>query len=222
MGADRPKQFIEVFGKPILAYTIEKFQKHRNIDGIAVVCVKEYIDYLKKMSKEYHFSKVKWIVPGGDTFQQSVMNGLNYIRDDVDERDMISIHYGAAPFVTEDIISDGIRVCAERGNSVSIIPCFALLGSNDGGGKSTKWIDRDNVIQLNTPQNFYMGDLLKLYQEAEERNILDKTDPHTTSLMHALGYTIYFSKGNQTNIKITTEEDIELFKGYVMLKENRV
>lgn len=221
VGENKPKQFIEILGKPILAYTIEAFQQHPEIDAIEIVCVDEYMDYVKEMIIQYAFQKVKWITKGGDTFQQSVINGIFHLEGSLQENDIVLIHYGASPFISEEIICDGIRVSREKGNATSATPCYLLMGSNDDNQKSTKWIDRDKVMQLNAPQCFQFGYVVQLYKEAMEKDLLDKVEPHTTSLMYLMGREIYFSKGNQTNIKITTKEDLDLFEGYVLMKQRK-
>lgn len=221
LGGEMPKQFIEVLGKPVLAYTIEIFQNHTEIDAIEIVCLESYRGYLKEIINKYNFSKVKWIVDGGDTFQKSVLNGITYLQEKISNEDIVIVHYGASPFVSEEIISDGIRMAEEKGNSASATPCFLLMGSNDDGVKSTKWVDREQLMQLNSPQCFKFRYVCYLYQKAIEMGILEKVEPHTTSLMYYMGETIYFSKGNQTNIKITTKEDLELFEGYVLMKQRK-
>lgn len=220
VGAGCPKQFIDIFGKPVLAYTIENFQNHKQIDAIEVVCLKEYQQYLQEIVNQNGYSKVKWITDGGVDFQQSVLNGINNLKGKLEKEDIILVHYGASPFVSEEIITDAIAVCKEKGNCTSGTPCYLLTGSNDDGEKSTTWVDRDKIMQLNSPQCFKFGYVIKIYEEAIEKDLLGKVEPHTTSLMYELGHTIYFSKGNQTNIKITTKEDVELFKAYVYYKEN--
>ena len=220
IGADKPKQFIEILGKPVLVYTIEAFQNHPEIDAIEVVCIKSHIDYLKKLVEEYNLTKVKWITPGGEDFQHSVINGVNNLKGKIDDDDIVMVHYGASPFVTDDIISDAIRVCREKGNSAPAISSMLLLGSNDGD-KSTTWIDRDEVMILNAPQCFRFSYVTQLYDEAIEKDLISKVEPHTTTLMYLMGREIYLSKGNQTNIKITTKEDLDLFEGYVMMKNKR-
>lgn len=220
VGAEKPKQFLEVFGKPVIVYTIEAFQKHTEIDAIEVVCLESYRERLEEMIHTYHLSKVKWITDGGKTFQESVSRGISNLRGKISPEDIVIVHYGASPFVSEDIISDGIRVAARKGNATSATPCFLLMGSNDDGKKSSKWVDRDKLMQLNSPQCFRFGYIEDLYRRAKEEGVLETVEPHTTSLMYYFGDTIYFSKGNQTNIKITTKEDLELFKGYVLLQES--
>ena len=218
VGANHPKQFIEIFGKPILAYTIEIYQNHSEIDNIEVVCHKEWRSYLDDMIKKYKLSKVRWITDGGDTFQKSVMNGINYLRDKISEDDYVLIQYGAAPFTSKKIVDDVIRVMKKNDSAVSTTPCYQLMGTNDDE-VSNNWVDRDKYIQIACPQGFKMSYLIDINQRADKKGLIDKTEPHTTSLMYALGDKIYQAYGDQTNIKITTEEDLELFKGYVLLQE---
>lgn len=218
VGADCPKQFIEISGKPILAYTIEIFQNNPQIDNIEVVCHKDWKKYLEDMIEKYKFTKVRWIAEGGNTFQESVMNGINYIKDKISEEDYVLIQYGAAPFTSRKIVDDVIRVTKKNGSAASTIPCYQLMGSNDGE-VSNNWIDRDKYVQIACPQGFKMSYLVDIYKRAAAQGLIEKTEPHTTSLMYALGDKIYQAYGDQTNIKITTEADLELFKGYVLLQE---
>ena len=218
VGAGIPKQFVEIFDKPVIIYTLEKFQNHKDINQILVVCVAPYIQKLKELTEQFHITKVKWIIPGGSTFQNSVIHGVNFLEDKVNNDDIVLIHYGASPFVSEEIISDSIRVCGEKGNCVSATPVFLLMGNNKGD-HSDKFVDRDRLMALNSPQAFKFHVVRDIYEEAKQQNILNTVEPHTTSLMFALGKTIYFSKGDQTNIKITTKEDLELLKGHVLLEK---
>lgn len=216
VGAGRPKQFVEILGKPILAYTINIFQKHPEVDNIEVVCHVEWMDYLKDMLQKYDLTKVKWVVHGGDTFQESVINGMNYLEDKIALDDYVLIQYGAAPFTSEKIVTDVIRVMKEKGSSVTGTPCYQLLGTNDGNGESKNWVDRDKFVQIACPYGFKYSYLLDVYKRAEEQGLLDKIEPHTTSLMYALGYKLNLAYGDQTNIKITTKEDLDIFEGYAM------
>lgn len=220
VGANKPKQFIEILGKPLIVYTIEIFQNHPEIDAIEVVCIESHINYLKKLIEEYGLDKVKWITSGGKDFQHSVMNGVNNLKGKLSENDIVLVHYGASPFTSNDIISDAIKVCKEKGNSSPAISSPLLLGSNDGD-RSINWIDRDKVIIHNTPQCFKFNYITQLFDEAIEKNLIDKIEPHTTSLMYLMNREIYLSKGNQTNIKITTKEDLELFEGYILMKNSK-
>lgn len=220
VGANRPKQFVEVLGKPILAYTIEIFQNHPEVDAVEVVCHKSWKDFLKQMIRQYDLSKVRWIADGGNTFQESVMNGMNYLKGKISTDDYVLIQYGAAPFTSEKIVADVIRVMKEKGSSVTATPCYQLLGSNDGN-ESRTWVNRDRYIQIACPYGFHYGYLLDIYKRAKEQGLIDQVEPHTTSLMYALGDRIYKAYGDQTNIKITTKEDLDIFEGYVLMKQKR-
>lgn len=217
VGADKPKQFVDVLGKPVLAYTIDIFQKHTDVDAIEVVCHAEWIDYLKEMVQKYNLTKVKWIVNGGNTFQESVINGTNYLKDKVNMDDYVLIQYGAAPFTSERIVTDVIRVMKEKGSSVTATPCYQLIGTKDGE-ESLNWVDRDKYIQIACPYGFKYGYLVDIYKRAEEKGLLDTIEPHTTTLMYALGEKLNLAYGDQTNIKITTKEDLMIFEGYVLKK----
>lgn len=221
VGADRPKQFVEILGKPVLAYTIEIFQNHPAINAIEVVCHKSWKDYLVKMVEQYHLSKVQWIADGGETFQDSVMSGVNKLKDKLNGDDYVLIQYGAAPFTSEKIVTDVIRVMKEKGSAVAVTPCYQLLGSNDADGTSKTWVDRDQYIQIACPYGFRYSYLLDVYKRAAEQGLINKIEPHTTSLMYALGDTLYQAYGDQSNIKITTREDLDLFEGYVLMRERR-
>lgn len=219
VGAEHPKQFIEIFNKPILAYTTEIYQNHPDVDAIEIVCHNDWKDYLNNMIHQYNLTKVRWVADGGATFQESVMNGINYLTDKISLDDIVMIHYGAAPFISSRIITDGIRVCKMYGMSVSCTPCFQLLGTNDKDNTSKEWVNRDKYTQLACPQSFKFSYILDIYKRAEEQWLLEKIEPHTTSLMYALGDTLYQSYGDQTNIKITTKEDLDMFNGYVLMKQ---
>lgn len=226
LGAKIPKQFIEVLGKPILAYTIEVFEKHSEIDAILVACVNPYIDYMWGMKEKYGFSKLKWVVEGGDTFQGSVLNGISYLKDKISREDIVLVHFGASPFVTGDIITDAIRVCKDKGNAISTTDYYMLSGKKrstasvtDPDNYSEEYIDRETVAVMNSPHAFKYGFIDDLYKEAIQTGVIDTVDPHTTTLMYAMGKKIYFSYGSQVNIKITRKEDLDLFEGYVLMKQ---
>ncbi len=220
VGAGRPKQFVKILDKPVLAYTVEIFQNHPEVDTIEIVCHKNWKEYLTEMIEKYHLTKVKWVADGGDTFQDSVMNGVNNLKDKIDGNDYILIQYGAAPFTSEKIVTDVIRVMKEKGSAVTATPFYQLMGSNDENATSKTWVDRDKYLQIACPYGFKFSYLLDVYKRAEQQGLIDKIEPHTTSLMYALGDTLYQAYGDQTNIKITTKEDLDMFEGYVLMKNN--
>lgn len=217
VGAGRPKQFVEILDKPVLAYTIEIFENHPEVDVIEVVCHKSWKDYLDEMVEKYGYKKVKWVADGGETFQDSVMSGVNNLKDKISGDDYVLIQYGAAPFTSERIVSDVIRVMREKDSSVTATPCYQLMGSMDGETSNT-WVDRDKYTQIACPYGFKYSYLLDVYKRAEEKGLLEVIEPHTTSLMYALGDKLNLAYGDQTNIKITTKEDLDMFEGYVLMK----
>lgn len=221
VGAKRPKQFVEILNKPVLAYTVEIYQNHSEVDTIEIVCHKNWKNYLNQMIQKYKLTKVKWITDGGNTFQDSVINGINNLKNKINGNDYVLIHYGAAPFTSEKIVTDVIRVMKEKGSSFTATPCYQLIGSNDEEGTSKTWIDRDKCVQIACPYGFKFSYLLNIYKRAAEQGLLEKIEPHTTSLMYALGETLYQAYGDQTNIKITTKEDLDLFEGYIMIKHQK-
>ena len=220
VGAGIPKQFIEVLGKPIIVYTMQIYQNHPDIDAVEVVCHASYIDYLHELVEKNNLTKVQWVTNGGETFQDSCMNGIHFLADKISKEDNILIHYAAAPFTTEEEITDAISVCKEKGNAVCGVPCFQLMGTRNQGECSKEWVDRDQYIQITCPYCFNYGFVLDLYKEAEEKNLLDKVEPHTTTLMQYMGHQLYLSKGYQSNMKITTMEDLKMFEGWVKVCNN--
>ncbi len=221
VGAGIPKQFVEVLGKPVLAYTVEKFQEHPQIDAVEIVCIHSYIPYMEEMKEKYGLTKLKWIAEGGATFQESVLNGIYYLEDKLQDDDIVLVHFAANPFVEEEIITDAIRVCKEKGNAITTTPFYVLSGLKDDETKCSTWIDRDTIAVMNAPHAFKYGYIRDLYKEAERTGAINEVEPHTTTLMWYMGQTVYFSYGSQTNLKITTKEDLDLFEGYVLMKQKR-
>lgn len=230
VGAGIPKQFIEVCGKPILAYTIEHFEKHQDVDKILVVCIEQYIENIWDIKKRYGFEKLEWVTEGGASFQESVLNGVNYLKDKIEGNDVVLFHFGASPFVTSDIIADVIKVCKENGtNAISTTDYYLLSGIKkinssvaDNGNYSEEYIDRETIAVMNTPHAFMFDFIVNLYEEALQTGVINSVEPHTTTLMYALKKKIYFAKGSQSNIKITTKEDLQLFEGYVLEKQRNL
>ena len=229
LGAGIPKQFVEILGKPILAYTIEPFDKHPDVDAILVVCVKPYLDFIWKLKEKYNFEKLKWVTEGGATFQESVMNGMNYLSDKAKRDDTVLFHFGASPFIKPDIIANVIRVCKDKGtNAISTTDYLLLSGMKkttesvlNPENYTEEYINRDTIAVMNTPHAFQYGFLVDMYKEAVETGIINTVEPHTTTLMYAMGKKIYFSKGSQDNIKITTKDDLEMFEGYVLEQQRK-
>lgn len=219
LGATIPKQFIEIKGKPIIAHTLDIFEKNCHIDAIEVVCVRGYETLLRHIISKNQIRKVRWICEGGATFSLSVYNGLKNLREKASPDDLVLIHMSAAPFVDDEIVDDSIRVASRKGNAISENPCYLCMGFRNSDGTSTKSISRETISGLNTPQTFHFGDVLKLYERAEKDGILEKLEPHTTSIYYHYKRRLFFSKGSQMNIKITNKEDLALFEAVCLLRE---
>lgn len=218
LGAGIPKQFVEVMGKPIIAYTLEKFQDHPEIDAIEIVCVEGYIDQVKQIAADNGITKLLKVVKGGSEYERSIMNGVAGLSGIAKQDDVIMVHWSASPFVTAEIISDNIRVCKEKGNAISASYSYLLYGTNDGDC-AKKAINRESFMTLSAPQSFLYKTIVDVYRQVEEKNMFETCEAHTTAFMTALGIPLYFSKGSHTNIKITTKEDLDLFRGYLLNKE---
>lgn len=218
LGASVPKQFVEVLGKPIIAYTMEHFQNHPDIDAIELVCVDGYQDHLKKIVEKYGISKVFKILKGGSEYERSIMNGVAGLDGIAKPDDVIIIHWAASPFLSDEIISDNIRVCKQKGNAITASYSYLLYGSNDGD-YSKKSINRDTFMTLSAPQSFLYKVITDIYQQVLNKKMFDYVEAHTPAFMSELGIPIYFSKGSHTNIKITEKEDVDLFLGYQLAKK---
>lgn len=218
LGALVPKQFVEVLGKPVIAYTMEHFQNHPEIDAIELVCVDGYQDHLRSIVEKYGITKVFKIVKGGSEYERSIMNGVAGLEGIAKPDDLVIIHWAASPFLSEEIITDNIRVCKEKGNAITASYSYLLYGTNDGDC-AKKSINRESFMTLAAPQSFKYSVITDIYRQVEEKHMFDYVEAHTPAFMTELGIPIYFSKGSHSNIKITTKEDINLFLGYLLAKK---
>lgn len=221
VGAGIPKQFIKVRNKPILAYTLELFQNNTNIDAIEVVCHKDWLDEVERIKTKCEIKKMRWITNGGGTFEESTMNGVFNLKDKIDNDDIVVISFGVAPMTSDEEINDSILVAKEHGNGISATKMDLLLCDIHDQYCSNTFLDRENIRGFSNPWSFRYGELLDTYAEAEEKGVLGKVEPHITSLYFALGKTIWFSKSDRRDIKITYKEDLDTFEAYLLLKEKR-
>ena len=205
-----PKQFMTVFDKPIIAYTMEKFEKHPLIDVIAVVCLEGWENILASYAKQYNITKLKHIVPAGKVGQESIKNGLLELEKYYSKDDIVLIHDAIRPNLSADIISDCLSTIQKYGSAVVVIPCNEAMMITEDSIGAEKAFPRDNLKRTQTPQGAYLGDLLDTHQKAENLGI--KESVATCTLMVEVGKKIYFSSGSAKNIKITTPEDIDIFK----------
>lgn len=216
VGANVPKQFIEVLGKPILAYTLSCFQNNRNIDAIELVCHRDWMDRGREICRDYGITKLRWVTEGGETFQDSTLNGVFYLKDQLSSQDTVVISFGVSPFTTDEIIDDSLRVCQQYGNAIASEDMVLCTCVKDDELGTTQNILRETLKGFSNPWTFRYGELVEVYEEAQRRGILETLEPHTTSVYLALGKKLYFSKTNRKNFKITTPEDLEIFEALVL------
>ena len=205
-----PKQFLSIYDKPIIIYTLEAFQKHPEIDAIIVSCISGWCDVLKGYAKAAGISKLKWIVEGGDNGQSSARNALMALEDVCRAEDIVVIHDAVRPMISEEIITDCIEKAREYGSGLSAVRCQETIMRTDDGESGEDGIDRNDIMRVQTPQAYQYGKVLWAHKEALNRGITNSV--YTNTLMLELGEKLYFSYGSNKNIKITTLEDIDMFK----------
>jgi 2-C-methyl-D-erythritol 4-phosphate cytidylyltransferase len=219
MGQRIPKQFINVYDKPVLLYTLESFQKHPMIDAIEVVCIENWIDIVWAYAEQYNITKLKWIVPGGSTGQESIRNGVYNLEGKCNDDDTIIIHDGIRPLVDAMVLSDVIIKCEQYGNAVTSLPYNEQIFVADDDISTVKYIPRETLRRVSTPQAYKFAKLDSAYHEAFEKEIGIYGSSYTNTMMVELGERLYFAAGSDKNIKLTTPDDLELFKAY--LKSNK-
>lgn len=215
MGQDIPKQFINVYDKPVLIYTLEGFQKHPQIESIEVVCIDGWHDVLSAYAKQFGISKLKWIVSGGKTGQESIRNGVYNLEGKVASDEIVVIHDGIRPLVDETVLTDVIVKAKEHGNAVTAMPYNEQIFVIDDEFSTTKFIPRETLRRVATPQAYRFDLLLTKYREAYEKEIGIYGSHYTNTMMVELGVRLYFAAGSDKNIKLTTKDDLEMFKAYL-------
>lgn len=220
MGAGIPKQFLEINGRPVIIHTLQLFQFHQKIDKIYVACIEEYIDYMKELIEEYHLNKVIGVIPGGTTGQESVYKALLKAKEDNPPDSIVLIHDGVRPYISYDVISNNIDGVKKCGSAITCIPCSETILLSESGTNVDKVPYRKELYIAQAPQSFYLKDVLDAHDrirntERGYENIVD-----ACTLFNSLGESVYMVEGNRGNIKITTPEDVYLFRALLQYKEN--
>lgn len=223
MGQDVPKQFLTVNEKPIIVYTLEGFQNHPMIDAIEVVCIDGWDSILSAYAKQFNITKLKWIVPGGNSGQESIRNGVFNLEGKCADDDTIVIHDGIRPLIDEAVLSDVIVCCQKNGNGVTSLPYNEQIFVIDSDNQQTtsKYIPREQLRRVQTPQAYKFKKLDWAYHEAFEKAIGIYGSSYTNTMMVELGEKLYFAAGSDRNIKLTTKDDLEMFKGYLKSKNEK-
>ena len=218
MGQDIPKQFLSVNERPVIVYTLEAFQNHPEIDAIAVVCIEGWDQVLWAYARQFNITKLKHVVPGGKTGQESIRNGVMELEKHYDPKDIVLIHDAIRPMVSAEIISDNIRVALKYGNATTVIPCAEAMMQTEDSVVSVGSYPRERLKRTQTPQAFRIGDICDLHRKALEAGITNSVASCT--LMVEMGKQVYFSAGSEKNIKLTTLEDIDIFKALLATKRS--
>lgn len=213
---DVPKQFMNVYEKPLIIYTLENFERHPDIHGIAVVCLEGWHEVLKAYARQYGITKLKWVVKGGSDGQVSTQKGIEALKGICREDDVVIVHDAIRPFITEEVISDAILVCQGKGSGLSAVRCQETIVRTEDGLSGDENIGRQEIMRVQTPQAYLYGKALWAYEEADKRGI--KGEVYINTLMLHLGERVYFSKGTEKNVKITTIDDLEVFKALLNME----
>ena len=214
----KPKQFLELNGKPVIIYTLELFDNHPQIDGIIVVCVKDWIPFLNKQLKKFEINKVDAIREGGETGQESIYNGLVAAKEIYGEDCNVLIHDGVRPLITEKTISDNIETVNKEGNCITCVPATETFVVTQKDGSLEIPSRKDSLI-ARAPQSFRLKDILAAHEDARKNGKNDYIDSCT--LMSHYGHTMHTIIGPMENIKITTPTDFFIFRAMVEVHENQ-
>ena len=215
----RPKQFLELNGKPIIIYTLGLFDNHPQVDAIVVACIDSWIPFLKKMIRKFEITKVVEIVPGGETGQDSIYNALQAAERAVDGKDAtVMIHDGVRPLITEQTITDNINTVEEFGSCITCVPATETFVVSQADG-SLEIPSRANSLIARAPQSFHLSDIMTAHRRAISEGMHDFIDSCT--MMSHYGYTLKTIIGPMENIKITTPTDFFIFRAMVEVHENQ-
>lgn len=216
----KPKQFLEMYNKPIIVHTIEYFENHPMIDAIVVVCVEDWIDYCKSLLYKFRIEKVKAIVPGGKTGQLSIYNGLKEAKRIAgDKKSIVLIHDGVRPLISEKVITDNINSVMKYGSAITTaVVKETILVVNDGTSTIDYVPSRKNSRVARAPQSFWLDDILAAHEKTLSQGITNCIDSCT--MMQECGYNLHLVDGPGENIKITTPEDFYTMRAILEAKEN--
>lgn len=218
MGQSVPKQFLTINEKPVLIYTLENFQSNRNVDEILVVCIDGWQDALALYAEKYGITKLTRIVTGGETAQQSIFSGVKALYGKYDDDSCIIVHDGIRPLVDESVLNDVIEKCHKYGNGVTSMPYNEQICVKKDATCTDTYIPRETLMRVSTPQAYLLGTLYKRYTQAFSENIGLSESSYVNTMMIELGETLYFAKGSDKNIKLTTMDDFAVFEALLALK----
>ncbi|MBQ9347171.1 MAG: 2-C-methyl-D-erythritol 4-phosphate cytidylyltransferase, partial [Oscillibacter sp.] len=196
MGQEIPKQFLNVYDKPVLIYTLECFQRHPEIEVIEVVCLEGWSEVLRAYASQFGIGKLRWVISGGETAQESIRNGVFHLRDFCAPEDIVVIHDGIRPLVDDSVLSDLLVTCRRYGNAVTSLPYNEQIFVADDNISTVRYIPRDTLRRVATPQAYRFGKLLWAYEKAFAEEIGIQASTYANTLMTYLGERLYFARGS--------------------------
>lgn len=214
----KPKQFLEVHGKPIIVHTIDIFQNTEAIDAVVVVCVSDWLDYMNNLVERFNLTKVKAVVAGGETGQMSIVKGLEAAEQLATDDAVVLIHDGVRPLINEEVINANIQSVKETGSAVTSVRAKETVVLVNDSSKISEVVDRTRSFIAKAPQSFYLSDILSVERDAISKGITDAIDSSTLMGMYNRELTIV--EGPYENIKITTPDDFYMFKALYDAREN--
>jgi 2-C-methyl-D-erythritol 4-phosphate cytidylyltransferase len=214
----KPKQFLEMHGKPIIIYTLEHFERHEEIDGIVIVCIREWIGELKNLVSRYGITKVRLIVPGGDTGHDSIYLGLEAMRSTAANDDIVLIHDGVRPLITEELITRNIEGVKSYGNAITCEAARESVIRSTNGNVITDVPSRDEMYVAKAPQSFYYENILRLYEKAQADGRKSIDSAHLCSMYQE---PMHMVQSTKNNIKITEPADFYICRALYDAQENQ-
>ncbi len=220
MGAGVPKQFLEINGKPVIIHTLQLFQFHDEIDKIYISMMEDYIPYMQELVEEYRLTKVVKVIPGGETAQDSIYNALKLAESENATDSIVLLHDGVRPFVSYEVISENIRSVKENGNAITCTPCFeTILLSKDGDRVETVPY-RKETYAAQAPQSFFLKDIIAAHDYVRGLSTRYENMVDACTIIKSQGIDAHMVMGNRGNIKVTTPEDVYMFRALLQYKEN--
>ena len=213
-----PKQFLKLHGKPIIIYTLEVFQNSSDVDAICISCLGTHIEYMRSLCQEFGISKVRWIVEGGASGQESIFNGLSAVHADCPADTVVMMHDGVRPIISTDLIRRNVESVLRYGNAVSCSRATETPAEVDEDGRICKISDRSVAVIAKAPQSFYLQDIFCAHLKSKELGLADFID--SASMMCYYGHELHMVESPWDNIKITTPSDFYIFKAIIEAKEN--
>jgi len=220
MGSGIPKQFLEINGKPIIVYTLQLFQYHDKIDKIYLSVLEQYIPYMKMLIEEYHLQKVAQVVSGGETAQDSIYHALKTAEQENPDDSIVLIHDGVRPFVSYEVISNNIESVKKHGNGITCTPCYETIMISSDGEAVGQVPYRKETFAAQAPQSFYLKEIIAAHDVVRASKTRYENMVDACTIIRSQGMDAHMVMGNRGNIKVTTPEDVYIFRGLLQYKEN--